>query len=171
MKHINVGCGNAKLIGALNVDAFGEPDFKWDLSDTPWPWPDNEFDLVTAFHVMEHLPDWWSAFNECVRICRPGGKIEIRVPHPSSDTALTYRDHLHVIDLRSFDGVEDGPRRTTNAWFEDQDKVPVHLESYHLVPFQQYQWMPDWLLNFVASHMRNFIWEQRFTFRKIGGEQ
>ena len=167
MKHINLGCGHAKMINALNVDAFGDPDFKWNLNETPYPWDDSEFDKVTAFHVMEHLENWWGAFLECVRITKTGGTIEVRVPHASSDTALTYRDHIHVIDLRSFDGVAGGPTRTTNAWYEEQDKVPVDLESYFLVPFEQYQWMPSWLLAFVASHMRNFIWEQRMLFRVV----
>lgn len=168
MKHINVGCGHNKMVGALNVDNWGEPDYKWDLSDIPWPWPDDEFDFVTAHHVMEHLPDWWSAFRECVRICKPGGQVEIRVPHPSGDSAMTYRDHLHVIGLHSFDATEIGPRGTANAWFENEEKVPVTLESYNLVAYERYQWMPDWLLSFLADHMRNFIWEQRFMFRKIG---
>ena len=169
-KHLNIGCGFSKLARAFNVDGFAncEPDKVWNLNVTPYPWKDNEWDMITAFHVMEHLDHWWDAFRECARIVKPGGTIEIRVPHPSSDSAVTYRDHLHTIDLRSFDGVMDGPQRTTNAWFEQNKRVPVTLVSYHLVPFKQYNWMPSWMLSFCASHLRNFIWEQRIVFRKIG---
>ena len=170
MKRLNLGCGFGKIIGAHNVDAYPicEPDQVWDLNVTPFPWESDSWDSITAFHVMEHLEHWWDAFKECARICKPGGTIEIRVPHPSSDSAMTYRDHMQVIDLRSFDGISDGPRNTTNAWFESKDRVPVILTGYALVPFKEYGKLPNFVLSFCAKHMRNFIHEQRFTFEKIG---
>lgn len=166
---LNIGCGFNKLEGFVNVDGFPvcKPDVVHNLNVFPYPWEDNSVDVIIAWHVMEHLQDWWGAFKECVRILKPGGTIEIRVPHPSSDSAVTYRDHLHIIDLRSFDGVISGPQRTTNAWFESQEKVPARLVGYQLNAWKRYRWMPQWLLRWCASHLRNFIWEQRIVFEKV----
>jgi len=167
---LNLGCGTNKLDGYINVDAYGEPDFWWDLNMFPYPWPDASIDGIEMWHVLEHLEDWWTAFTECARILKPGGYLHIRVPDESSSTALTYRDHLRVFSLCSFHGTEE-TSHGTNAWaIEVHNSVPLKLESYFQVPFRQYEWMArwcPWLLRWCATHLRNFIWEQRFMFRKV----
>ncbi len=171
---LNLGCGFNKLDGHVNVDAFDncDPDVVHDLDAFPYPWSDNSVDGIEFWHTLEHLQDWWSSFLECARILKPGGYLHIRVPDESSSTALTYRDHYHVFGLNSFHGIQ-GRTHGTNAWAEEErDRVPLVLESYAQVPFEQYYWMTRWpfrwLLRFCAQHLRNFIWEQRFVFRKIG---
>lgn len=170
---LNLGCGFNKLPPpAINVDGFAvcEPDVLWNLNETPYPWDDESVDVIHAWHIFEHLEDWWECFNECARILRKGGVLHIRVPDESSSTALTYRDHLHVFDFVSFHGVV-GATHGTSAWAKDQNEsVPLKMIEYYRVPFPQYQWMirwAPWLLEFCARHLRNFIWEQRFIFMKV----
>lgn len=177
-KCINIGCGYNKLqsdehVEWINVDAFDncKPDVVHDLDSFPYPWEDNSIDRILAFHIMEHLQNWWGAFNECVRILKPGGTIEVRVPHPGSDSALCYRDHLHVISLMSFDGVMGGPTRSVNAWFESQPKVQAKLVGYYLNAWEKHRWMPKWLLDWCAHYLRNVIWEQRFIFEKVSDDE
>ncbi|NUN22222.1 MAG: class I SAM-dependent methyltransferase [Candidatus Jettenia caeni] len=43
--------------------------------------PDNFFDVVTAFYVLEHLPDPLSTAKKIFEMLKPGGVIVIRVPH------------------------------------------------------------------------------------------
>ena len=167
---INLGCGFRKLDGGINVDGFEpcKPDVLWNLNETPYPWDDNSVDAIFAYHVFEHLENWWGAFTECARILKPGGQLEVRVPDPSSDSAMVYRDHLHVISLFSFDGIANRRGgRALNSWAAAQDIVPVVLVRYARVPFEQYNWIPVWILKFLAKHLRNYIWEQRFLFVKI----
>lgn len=171
---LNLGCGNNKLDGYLNVDLYGDPDLRHDLNSFPYPWDDNSVDHIEMIHTLEHIPDWWSAFCECCRILKPGCTLRIHVPDESSSDALAYRDHYHVFTRRTFDSTlnQITERSTTNAWFLEQDKAPVALIEYHVVPFAKYNWMfrfPfTWLGRFCAEHMRNFIWEQRFLFVKKG---
>ncbi len=170
--YLNLGCGTKKFVGAewINVDAYRScnPDFVWDLNTTPFPWETGSIDHIYMSHILEHIPNWWPAFTECVRILKPGGTLEIRVPDESSATALTYRDHHHVFSLVSFHGVK-GTKSGTNAWaMEEQDTVPVKLTSWYRVPYHKYHWMIriPWLLSFCADHLRNFIHEQVFIFTK-----
>jgi len=167
---LNLGCGKDKLSGFIGVDAYGSPDVCWDLEVFPYPWDDDSVDGIEMRHVLEHIGPWWDAFSECARILKPGGFLHIHVPDESSCTALTYRDHHHVFSLHSFYGIM-GYTPGTNTWAAtEQDSIPLVLESYYQVPHNDYQWMSRWcprLLRFCANHMRNFIHEQRFYFRKV----
>lgn len=168
---LNLGCGTYKREGYINVDGFAEcnPDLIWNLNITPYPWATNSVDGIVMTHVLEHLDNWWGAFTECARVLKPGGFLQIHVPDESSSTALTYRDHVNVFGLASFHGIV-GRTSGTNAWAKSEEgKVPLVLEQYFQVPFKKYEWMTRFprLLKFCAEHLRNFIWEQQFHFRKV----
>jgi len=143
----------------------------------PYPFADESVDRIHAWHVFEHLADWWGAFVECARLLKVGGVLEVRVPDESSGSALTYRDHYHVFSRRSFHGAYDvrgAMRHGTNAWArEEAGTVPLAMTEYYQVPFRQYEWLTRWprVLRFCADHLRNFIWEQRFVFVKFEGRQ
>jgi SAM-dependent methyltransferase len=43
--------------------------------------PENYFDAVTGFYVIEHLPNPMPFLKECHRILKPGGLLLLRYPH------------------------------------------------------------------------------------------
>jgi SAM-dependent methyltransferase len=47
---------------------------------TRLPFPDASFDKVIASEVLEHVPDDAAAYDELMRILRPGGTIAVTVP-------------------------------------------------------------------------------------------
>jgi SAM-dependent methyltransferase len=51
---------------------------------TALPYADRNFDLVTAFDVVEHVEDDQRVFAEMVRVLQPGGRLIFSVPlHPA----------------------------------------------------------------------------------------
>jgi len=101
MKILDLGCGNNKyvsknkndiVIGVDNVK-LTDVDVLWDLNKFPYPFKNNEFNLIYASHTLEHLQDLDKVFLELIRITKQGGRIIIRVPHFSC--GVSYRDPTH----------------------------------------------------------------------------
>ena len=44
------------------------------------PYPDESFDLVTLYDVIEHIEDDYRAMAEVARVLKPGGRVMISVP-------------------------------------------------------------------------------------------
>lgn len=101
---LNLGSGRKPRPGAVNLDrtSASSPDVVHDLDIRPWPFPDDRFDQVYAFDVVEHLADVVAAMEELHRICRDGASIEITVPHFSSGNAFTDPTHRHFFSRFSF---------------------------------------------------------------------
>ena len=43
--------------------------------------PDQTFDVVTSFQVLEHISDYETYFNELLRVLRPGGLVILATPN------------------------------------------------------------------------------------------
>src|SRR5688500_11325557 len=103
---LNLGCGfeQFKFPNVTNVDAYDicNPDLVWDLNVTPLPFEDETFDLIVGNHVLEHVPLWWNLFNDCSRMLKPNGSMEIWGPGDGQDGQLGYRDHVNIINRCSF---------------------------------------------------------------------
>jgi ubiquinone/menaquinone biosynthesis C-methylase UbiE len=89
---LNIGCGDKKRVGYVNVDYCGSPDVVKDLSVFPWPWADDSIDEVYSEHFLEHAQDYERTILEIHRILKPGGVIWFIVPHFRAPMAIW---HLH----------------------------------------------------------------------------
>lgn len=118
MRQLLIGCGHnkRKQMGGVGEEVWDDlvtldmnpdvkPEIKWDLSDIPLPFDDNEFDEIHAYHVLEHVGaqgDWrffFSQWTDFHRILKPGGWFFGAVPHWQDVWALADPSHTRVLPL------------------------------------------------------------------------
>lgn len=99
LKKLNLGSAGRKKEGYVNVDwlSLVKPDVEHNLNVFPYPFKDNEFDLVEATHIIEHLDRPFDVMKEIYRISKPNAKIVIKVPHFSR--AMGHPEHFHGFDV------------------------------------------------------------------------
>jgi len=88
---LNLGAGNKKIAGAVALDY---PD--WDVDSDPIPYGDNAIDTIYAYHFLEHCKDPVKVLQECQRVLKAGGVINICVPYYTSNMAHMELDHKHT---------------------------------------------------------------------------
>lgn len=98
-KKLNLGCGEDHKEGYVNLDwsPLAKPDVVHDLNAIPYPFPDSSFDLIEAFHVLEHLDKPFKVMGEMHRMLKPGGTLHVKVPHFSR--GFTHAEHAHGFDV------------------------------------------------------------------------
>lgn len=106
-KILDVGCGANKYEGAIGLDNNPRTaaDVIHDLGDIPYPFADNEFDLVVSSHVVEHVPDVMAFISELHRVTKPAGRIRLLTPHytnPDWANDPTHRNHINSYTFNTF---------------------------------------------------------------------
>ena len=116
---LNLGCGEKRIPGYINVDKYGNPDIKHDLESFPWPWETNSVSDIVLIHVLEHLGKdveiYFGVFKEMYRICNHGAKIKIIVPHFRHQ--FFYDDPTHVRIVTPL-GLQLFSQRLNKLWVE-----------------------------------------------------
>ena len=84
MVKLNLGCGDRKIHGFVNVDARDDtnPDFVYDVTKIHEKF--ENVDLIYACHVLEHFPSkkssfqprtWKEVLNSWHKTLKPGGTL------------------------------------------------------------------------------------------------
>lgn len=102
---LHLGCGNAKLPGAIGIDILSLPavDLVHNLDSTPWPIQGESIDLFIAHSVLEHLRSLPAFFEEIWRTGKNGACVVITVPYFRSIDAFADPTHAHFFTSRSLD--------------------------------------------------------------------
>lgn len=152
---LELGCGQKRLVPhsvTIDINPNSRADIVHDLNRVPYPLESDAFDLVLAEHVLEHLDDVVRVVEEIHRLCRPGARVLIEVPHFSSSEFFTDPTHRHAFSTRSFDyfvpGTELNGFRYSAAAFH---KRRVFLSGHS-----------RYLTRFINEHVATY--ERRFAF-------
>jgi SAM-dependent methyltransferase len=77
-----------------------------DLEKTPWSLPSNHFESVLLKHVLEHLGANFGVFRsviqELYRVCAPGARLDIHVPHHKHDNFWSDPTHVRAFTPLTF---------------------------------------------------------------------
>ncbi|TSC87222.1 MAG: type 11 methyltransferase [Parcubacteria group bacterium Gr01-1014_8] len=139
-RKLNVGCGGDKKEGYVNLDWLEllKPDVVHDLNAFPYPFKDGSFDLIEAYHALEHLEKPFMVMKEMHRLLAKGGVLHVKVPHFSR--GFTHAEHEHGFDVtfplyfdkkfsaHGYYGVDFALRSMRLSW----------LAFFHLMPFMGY---------------------------------
>lgn len=114
-KVLDIGCGTGDFLGVCKkegLEIYGiEPDSKArtlakDIlkveilhPDQIVKIPDESFDLITMWHVLEHVPDLKMQISELSRLIRKGGKVVIALPVYESYDAEVYKEKWAAWDV------------------------------------------------------------------------
>lgn len=138
---INLGCGQNKLQGYVNIDKFAgcRPDRVMDLEVTPWDMATDSVDEVVMNHCLEHLGQDANVFlaimRELYRVCKAGTFIRIHVPHPRHRNFLNDPTHVRAITPEMFSLFS---KKNCQRWAEigaANTPLALHLD----VDFEVYQ--------------------------------
>lgn len=98
-----------------------------DLREYPWPWPDNEFDTIIAFDIIEHMPDVLKFIEELWRIAKAGAEVYVHTgwASPHIESRHVWRDPTHVRPFTEesfhyFDPVNGG------GWYTNYGRFYTH---------------------------------------------
>lgn len=107
---LDIGCGKRPREGFTGVDRFPPADgITIDVLRGSWPWPDNSVDAIVCSHFIEHIPmtergglDLLCAFvDDCYRVLKPGGTMELIWPALQSVRAFQDPTHRRFIPLET----------------------------------------------------------------------
>jgi hypothetical protein len=146
---LNLGCGQNKIAGYVNVDIDGDPDVRTDLTRT-WPFERDSVDEVIAHHVLEHIgpgpAEFLEFMKELYRVCAPNATVQVAVPHPRHDYFIGDPTHvrpitLDVLNLFSRSNCqrwkEMGATNTPLATYLGVDFEITHMETVFEARYQQ----------------------------------
>ncbi len=93
------------------------------------------FDIITMWHVLEHVPDLSFQFSEFKRLLNPNGRIIIAVPNYKSFDASYYKEFWAAYDVPRhiwhFSETSIGKLASKNN-FELIDSKPMWFDSFYV---------------------------------------
>jgi len=169
---VELGCGPRKRYqGSIGIDAidFENVDIVADAAEALRAFPAGSVDLVTSSHFLEHVPDVGQFIDEMVRVVRPGGRIEVVVPHFAHPYFSSDPTHRHRFGLYTFSYLaeDDMLRRGVPSYVRRRD---LRLRSVDLVfkstrPFygrHVMKRMVGWIFN-SCRYMQE-LYEENFCY-------
>ena len=135
IKVLDYGCGTGEFVNYLNkknINAFGfEPNpsayeiatkkNKNIIFSSNLFLEHEKFDVITLWHVLEHIPDMFKVLERIKNALNPGGKIFIAVPNYESFDAQFYKEFWAAYDV---------PR---HLWHFNQKSISAIMNDFGMI--------------------------------------
>jgi len=151
-KILNIGCGSKKTMGSIGLDIVKHPnvDVVHNLTKFPYPFKNNEFDIVIANHILEHIQEdkkFFGLIREIHRILKLNGIFSIEVPYKKGRFSCSILEHTRFFQIGCFDYLnkEEGKNQLLN-------KSGVYFD----VVSQEFSWVTQLgFLNYILKPLYN----------------
>jgi len=155
---LNLGCGNEILKDWVNHDLnpLQGVDVIHDLNVLPWPFQSNSFEEIRMFHVLEHLKDTVQAMEELHRICKPGGKVSIRVPYWNSPDMITDPTHRTFFNEHSFDYFDPDKRHCKERPYYSKARFSI-VKKHYYVKINGYRRVSSLKIQKILEHLARYF--------------
>ena len=142
---LNLGCGNKKIDGFINIDQakMCNPDLCLNLEDTPYPFDTSTVQYIRMDSVLEHLPvsppDFFRILRELHRICINGAILDVFCPHPFHRWQIvdfTHQKSISLEGLQMLDKeychklIQNGDAKTPLALIYDVDFIIIEHQNF-----------------------------------------
>ena len=96
---LNVGCGENKKDGYINVDICNKECLQLDMREK-LPFSDKSVSIIYSEHFLEHLPEQYALqfLNESFRVLIPGGLFSAGVP----DGQVLLESYANGLNVENF---------------------------------------------------------------------
>jgi len=132
---LNLGCGSQNLEGFVNHDLIRHSDWvdvAWDLNELPWPWEDDQFEMVIAASVLEHLyHNLLTSMNELWRITEQDGLAVVKLPYWKAEISWNDLTHIHRVGLGLMDQLDPRTKRGHQYWFYTRRKWAIEEKRFN----------------------------------------
>jgi SAM-dependent methyltransferase len=148
-KALDLGCGpkpkcifDCQEIWGVDVNNYNNPHIRVaDLAIEPIPFKDEEFDIVTAYDFIEHIPrviylpqrrnSFIELMNEVYRVLKPQGIFYSYTPAFPAPQAFRDPEHVNIITEETFTLYFDN-HHTWAKTYGFKGKFKIESQSWHL---------------------------------------
>ncbi|RLF37414.1 MAG: hypothetical protein DRM99_00475 [Thermoplasmata archaeon] len=142
----------------LDMVRYAGVDKVHNLEKFPYPFKNNEFDVIIAYHVIEHLKNTIKVMEELHRITKNGGLIKIKVPHVSSFMALGHLTHKRAFSTGTFNNFTDKNWEKYSHVKFDIVKIKLHWFRMRRYPIiSQINWLVEKIININHMFSERFL--------------
>lgn len=141
----------------------------------PLPFPDNSFDVITAFQFIEHIKERRQFLKECLRVLKPGGKFLVTTPNIKKSFAPNpFHVHEYTFDEMKAEVSATGAgfelkglngNTVVNKYYAENGKFVRSIMKYDV--FKLHKLIPptllakpyDWISNRMRKQLKDKVSE------------
>jgi 2-polyprenyl-3-methyl-5-hydroxy-6-metoxy-1,4-benzoquinol methylase len=157
---LDVGSGTGAFVNEMQLSGWNvtglEPDedarrvakenFQCDVMgiDDLFNLPENKYDVITLWHVLEHVHDLQAYLQQFKKILRQDGRLVIAVPNYTSFDASVYKEYWAAYDV---------PRHLYH-FSPNSMKLLITKNGMSIIKFKP-MWFDSFYVSFLSSKYKN----------------